>query len=190
MSLVINQTYAKLNIQTTPSNLAIETRSAKLELTHKEASVEIHTELPRVEVDQYECFATSGLMSANDLTREAAQMALQQALAYISKVAGDGDSMAAIESKTNPIPSIVERDAFPEKEFGMDVMPKARPQITVTGGIRIQSPGSSEGNYGVQGRYTPGSINMNYTPANVNISMAQYASINIRNEKTGFNKTA
>ncbi len=190
MSLVINQTYAKLNIQTTPSDLSIQTRRANLELTHKEAKVDIHTELPRVEIDQYECFATSGLMNDLDRSIELAQSAMQQALSYAGKVAQDGDSMAAIENPSSPLPGIVERDAFPEKEFGIDLMPKARPKITVTGGVQIRSNSNEDANNGIQGSFTPGSININYTPARVNISMAQYASINIRNEKTGFDITA
>ena len=188
MGLEISRTPTKLSIETTPSNLSIQTQKAKLELSHKEAKIDVQTELPRVIIDQYECFATSGLMGPLDLTRQAAQRAMQQALTYAAKVAGDGDSMAAIENPSSPLPTIVERDAYPEYEFGLDYMPKARPKITVTGGVQINAQRNAEGvSNGVQGTFTRGSISMNYKPAKVNISMAQYPSISIRYSGGKFN---
>lgn len=187
MALSISRTDAKLNIETTKSVLTIQSRQAKLDLRHKEAMVDVHTELPRVEIDQYECFATSGLMGPVDLTRSEAQRALQQALTYTSKVAADGDSMAAIENSSSPMPDIVERDAYPEHEFGLDYMPKARPKITVTGGIQLAARRNAEGiSNGVEGTITPGDINIRYTPSQVKISMQQYASLNIKNVRNGF----
>lgn len=191
MGLTINHTDAKLNIETTKSLLSIQSQRANLQLSHKEAKLDIRTELPRVKIDQYECFATSGLMGPIDLTRQEGQRAMQQALAYAAKVAGDGDAMAAIENPGNPLPGIVERDAYPVHEFGLDYMPKARPKITVTGGVQIsnqQSGGAA--NNGIEGTITPGSISINYDPARVRISMAQYASISINYQPSGFNSFA
>lgn len=188
VGLEINRIPARLNIETSPSHLSIQTRKARLELSHREAKVDIHTELPRVVIDQYECFATSGLMGPIDLTRQEAQRGMQQALTYASKVAGDGDSMAAIENP-DPLPDIAERDAFPEHEFGLDYMPKARPKITVTGGVQIQVQRNAEGaNNGVQGTYIPGSVSIDYTPVRVRISMVQYPSINIKYNQSRFDK--
>jgi len=177
---------AKYHIETTPSRLSIETRKARLELSHKEAKLDVQTELPRVIIDQYECFATSGLMNVFDLTREAAQRGMQQALIFAGKVAGDGDRMAALENPS-PLPDIVLRDAFPEKEFVLDYMPKARPKISVTGGVQISDQGNGQGiTNGVQGTYIPGSVSYQYTPAQVRINMQQYASISMRYERTKF----
>jgi len=188
MAISITHTDAKLDIETTRSMLSIQSRQAELDLRHKEAKVDVHTELPRVEIDQYECFATSGLMGPNDLTRSEAQRAMQQALEYTAKVAGDGDSMAAIENRTSPLPDIAERDAYPEHEFGIDYMPKARPRITVTGGIKMASQRNGDGiSNGVEGTITPGDLKINYTPGQVRINMQQYASINIKNVPKGFN---
>lgn len=185
MGLVINRTDAKLNIETTRSQLSVQTRKANLELSHKEAKVDVHTDLPRVEVDQYECFATSGLKGILDLTKEAAQRGMQQALNYASTTAQNGDAMGAIENRSDPIPDIALKDAYPEHEFGLDYMPKARPRITVTGGVQVTSQRNSEGiSNGVNGNFTPGSITMDYTPSQVKISLEQYASLNMRYERT------
>lgn len=186
MALTISHTDTKLDIETTRSMLSIQSRQAKLDLRHKEAKVDVHTEQPKVVIDQYECFATSGLMGPIDLTRSEGQRAMQQALTYASKAAADGDSMAAIENDS-PLPGIVERDAYPEHEFGLDYMPKARPKITVTGGVQISSQRNAEGiSNGVEGEITPGSLSIRYTPGQVRISVQQYASLSIRNERTGF----
>jgi len=180
MGLEISTTPARLSIETTASQLSVRTRKASLELAHTQAKVNVHTELPRVIIDQYECFATSGLMGPVDLTRQAAQRAMQQAITYTAKVAGDGDSMAAIENPIDPMPDIVERDAFPEHEFGLDYMPKARPVITVTGGVWISIEGEAGASNGIHGRYTPGRVSIDYTPAQVRIRMAQYPSIKMK----------
>jgi hypothetical protein len=189
MGLEINRIPARLHIETTPSHLSIQTRKARLELEHKEAKVNVHTELPRVMIDQYECFATMGLMGPVDLTRQEGQRAMQQALTFAGKVSGDGDSMAAIENPSDPMPDIVERDAFPEHEFGLDYIPKARPKITVTGGVQINAERNAEGaNNGVHGTYTPASASFVYTPAKVRISMAQYPAISMKYHHSKFDK--
>ena len=158
--------------------MEIETRNARLEFKQKHAKVNIETELPRVLIDQYECFASAGLKSPFDLTREAAQRGYQQAMEYIGKYAQDGDTLAAIEQGGYPIADIVVRDAYPEHIFDIDFIPKARPKITVTGGIKYDAEKNSQGiNNGVEGTYTPGYASINYTPAKVSIYMEQYNSI-------------
>jgi len=180
MGLEINRMPTRLNVETIPSRLSIQTRRAKLELRHEEARVDIQTELPRVVIDQYECFASMGVMGPVARTRHEGQRAMQQALAYASKVAADGDSMAAIENP-DPLPDIAERDSRTEHEFGLDYIPKARPKITVTGGVQIRARPNAEGiTNGVRGTYTPADISIEYTPAQVRISVAQYPSISMR----------
>jgi hypothetical protein len=89
MGLEISRVHAKLDIQTTPSRLDIQTRKAKLEFRNKRERVDVRTELPRVIIDQSECFASMGLMKPVDLTRQEGQWSMQHALTYASKVSGD-----------------------------------------------------------------------------------------------------
>jgi hypothetical protein len=189
VGLEISRVPAKLNIETTPSRLDIRTRKAKLEFRTERAKVEIHTELPRVVIDQYECFKSMGLMGPVDLTRQEGKYAMQQALKYAAKISGDGDSIAAVENPQDPMPDIVERDAWPVREFVLDYIPKARPKITVTGGVQIDPEGVSQSaSNGVQASYTPPDIRMNYSPAQVRISVAQYPSISMRYVSNRFDK--
>jgi len=181
MSIEINRTNAQLGIERTPSRLEMRSESARLELHQKHAKVNIRTELPKVKIDQYEAFASAGLKNCYDLIREISQRAYQHVLEYIGKVAEDGDTLAAIERGGNPIADIAERDAYTEHEFGYNYIPKARPKIEVTGSLKFYPERNAEGvNNGVEGRFIPGSLKINYTPAKVKIYMKQYPSISIK----------
>lgn len=187
MGLQITQTYAQLSINTTPGKLEINTTKPKLEIHREGPRLDIRTQQAVVIIDQSECFATSGLKSSVDLTRDFAQRGMQSAVDFTSKTASDGTMLAAIQNKgVNVIKQIAVRDAYPTHEFGLDVMPKARPKISFKGGIDINVNTNSEGAMnGITGDFTQGSFNMNVIPANVNISVSRYNSINISN--TGSN---
>ncbi|HHW49101.1 MAG TPA: hypothetical protein GXX14_10885 [Clostridiaceae bacterium] len=178
MGIIINQVHAKIGIERIPSKLEMESRMARLELRQNHAKVNIRTELPRVEIDQYECFASAGLKKPIDLMREAAQRAYQHVLEYIGKVAADGDRFAAIELGGNPIAETAVRDAYPEHEFNIDFIPKARPKITVKGSVQIDPERNAEGaNNGVEGKFIPGELKINYIPARIRIYIEQYNQI-------------
>lgn len=180
MGLSITRTDARLGIETTPGRFDMESRRASLELHQKQAKVNIESELPKVLIDQYEAFASAGLKNSGDQAREAADLGYQQVMEFIGKVAEDGDTFAQIESGGNPIASFAERDAFPEKEFGLGFIPTTGPKFDVTGELNIQAEPNAEGvNNGVEGNYIPAQLNVNYTPAVVRIYMMNNPSINI-----------
>jgi hypothetical protein len=183
MGLVIDRTNAQYEIDRIPSKLDIQTQNARLDLHQKQAKVNIKTEMPRVLIDQYEAFASSGLKNSIDLAKEAAQLGYQQFLKYIGKKVDDGHALAAIEKGGNPIAEIARRDSLSEKEFGYDYMPKTGPKIEVTGSVQFDPEPNGEGILnGVEGEYHPGSININYTPDKIQIHMKQYGSLDIHYE--------
>ena len=180
--------HAKLDIQTTPSRLDIQTRKAKLEFRNKRNELTCALNC-RGSSRSIECFASMGLMKPVDLTRQEGQWSMQHALTYASKVSGDGDSVAAIENPQDPMPDIVERDTYPEREFVLDFIPKARPRINVTGGVQINTEKNAEGtSNGVQATYTPPEIRIDHKASQVRIRMAQYPSIRMRYVPGRFNK--
>jgi hypothetical protein len=183
MGLEIRTVPAKLHVETTRPRLDIKTRRAQLKVSHTNTELDVHTEMPRVIIDSDECFDSIGLMDPINLMRKAAQQGMKQALEYTGKVAEDGDRMAELENPADPIPEIALRDAYPEHEFVLDFIPKGRPKITVTGGVRI----SKKNEANVRGEYTPGGVSIRYTPAEVKISVAQYASISMKYVREGFN---
>ena len=182
VGLTINQTNARIGIDRKPGRLEIESRNAVLMLHQKHAKVNIHTEFPIVQIDQYKCFASAGLKGCVDLSREWAQMGRQKVLEYTKKTVNDGNRLAAIEKGRNPIADIAERDAYPVHEFGIDCIPKERPEISVMGGeVDINPERNSEGvNNGVKGKYTRGSVNEKYTPGNVKVYLLQKASMSFK----------
>ncbi|KNY28625.1 DUF6470 family protein [Pseudobacteroides cellulosolvens] len=181
MSLEISQTYARLGVDRTQSSFEIKTKYATLELDSKEPKINIRTELPKVEIDQYECFASAGLKNPLDLTEDMVERSKENAIEYIGKIAADGDMLAAIEKGGHPIPEIAARDAYPQHEFGMVTIPSTGPKITVTGSLEIEPERTSEGaNNGVDAVYTPGELDIRYTPDKIRFYMEQYASVNIK----------
>jgi len=182
MGITISQTYAKIGVETTPGRLEIESSRASLDISREQARISIHNERPIIEIDQYEAFASAGLKNSFDLLLSAKQEAYRNLLDYIGKTAADGDRFAAIEKGGNPIAEIAERDAFPEHEFVMDFIPKTGPRFNVRAwtveidpGV-INEPGIRNG---VRTSFSPGKVNINYTPAAVNLYVAQKASIKI-----------
>lgn len=181
MGLSISQTFARIGIETTPGRMEIQTRAASLDIQHKDIQLNIHTELPKVIIDQHDAFSSAGLKGNMEIVADAAQRGYQQLLDYIGKTAEDGEALAAIENGGNPIADIAFRDSFTEHEFGIDYIPKVGPKIDVTGSISF-NPDHVNGigmRNGVVINVTPGSVNVNYTPSKLKIFMAQYPSIHI-----------
>jgi len=178
MGLNITQTYAKIGVDRSPSRLQIQARNASLEIRQKHAKVNMDIELPRVEIDQYESFASAGLKNNGDMIKEGAQKGYQKAYEYIGKLVQDGNALAAIENGGNPIAEIARRDSLKMHEFNIDFIPKVAPKITVKGELNFDPEKNSEGvNNGVDGKYTPADLNINYSPSQVKVFLSQYASI-------------
>lgn len=174
MGLTIQQSFAKIGIETTRPKLEMNTTPSKLELKQHYTQVTIHTENPRIQIDQSEAFASAGLKSFQELTRDQNELAYNHVMEYIGKTAEDGDMLAAIEKGGNPLADIAERNAFPEKEFGFSVLPKVGPKISLIDGYVWIDPGPSLGAHnGVEGNYIPGNITYNYIPGDVKIYLRQ-----------------
>ena len=186
MGLRIDQTYAKIDIGRTPASLEMQTQYPKLELHQKQARLNIHTEFPKLQIDQYEEFASAGLKGVTDMLREANANAYQHVMEYIGQTAEDGDRLAAIEKGGNPIADIAKEHAYPEHEFGVDVLPKVPPKFSVISGhvdIELEDGALNK----VETNFTWGKINFNYLPSNVTISLKQYASISMKYEPNKIN---
>jgi hypothetical protein len=181
MSLQITRTDARIGVQSTPARIDTNTNNAQLELHHENATVEIKNDFPKVVISNRECFNTSGLKDLQSFMREAVQLGYQASSSYTAKVAGDGDSYAQVENGSNPMTSIVVRDAYPVHEFNIDFIPKARPDIRIAGGVQYTPQNALGGaNNGVEGTYTPGNVRFNVTPYNVKIYLTQNPSIDIK----------
>jgi len=84
-----------------------------------------------LEIEQYEVFANLGYKCTRDLLRDSVENTYRHTIEYIGKTAEDGDRLAAIELGGTPIADMAERDAFPEKIFGLEIAPYTGPKIDV-----------------------------------------------------------
>lgn len=183
MGLSISRTDIQLGIDRTPSALYTQTQNARLDLHHTDAKLNIRTELPRVTIDQYECFASAGLKNNFDQIKDLSQRAYQHIMEFIGQTSGDGRLLAAIENGGNPIAAIAKRDSFPEQVIGLGFIPEARPEFDVTGDFKIEPVLDSKGMTNrVDGDYTPGRVDINYQPAKISIYVKQYPSVSIQYE--------
>lgn len=163
-----------ISIHSVNAKLDIQSTRAELDMKQQQAQVQIDTKLPRVIIDQTECFNTSGLKNNTALIDTAANEAKQNALQYIETTVGDGHTFAAIENPGTTgeiVAQIATRNMFQEHEFGLVSMPSARPRIEVTGSINIDFLPRDLGTLnGVTNYVNLGKIYTQYTPANVTIN--------------------
>ncbi len=174
--LRIEQTYGKVGVETQNSQLRVSSRQNKLQMNQTHAKIEIDRKLPQVYIDQRECFATAGLKNYYELTREAAQQGMQQAMEYTSRYAADGDALARIEYGGNPIAEIALRNSYTEHEFNIDLIPKVRPKIEFDGHLRFSM---RRGEINTQ-MSNEGLVRINFTEPKIRVYVAQQPSIRIQ----------
>ncbi|MGE4284121.1 MAG: DUF6470 family protein [Clostridia bacterium] len=174
--LQISQTHAQIGIETQKAQLYMQSLPAKLNMHQEYAKIEIELDLPKVHIDQYQCFAEAGRKNNRDLLKETVQLASQQAMQYIAKTAADGKTLQAVQDGGNAIAEIAARGAGSQKkEFGMVTIPKSRPKIEVTGDVKLYYRSG-----GVQYSYQSGEMKIQATPSEINIYMKQYTSIQFK----------
>ncbi|WP_066505906.1 DUF6470 family protein [Abyssisolibacter fermentans] len=140
MKLSINSTNALIGINTTKSQMQIRQPKGKLSIQHTDTSFEVTSEKPRIIIDQYQCFAESGLKNNIDLSKDNSQYSKQKAIEGIRRRVEDGNRLANIKKgMPNAITELATKNCHgPKKEFNMITMPRSRPKIDVTGYINIK----------------------------------------------------
>lgn len=176
----------QLRITTVPSLIGIRTQPAKVKIQNpqpvlqmkQQPRLNIETELPKVHIDQYKCFAELGYKNFLDLARSGAQRGYQRAMEYIAQTAQDGDRLAAIELCGNTIADIAEERSYHVPETEPISLPFPKPRFFVTGKVSID--------------YQPGKVHFSAVvhpvrydviPHKVEIYLRQYPAISI--EYTG-----
>ncbi len=175
----------RISIQQTPGRIAIESRQAKLNLTSRQvrmnmrqlpAVLEIERTNPRIEIDQTEAFASSGLKTPLTMARDFYNGALSAGLSAIGSIAEEGLQFLRIEDKGNPIyQAAVQRMDSKMRQFGAVAMPGVRPKIhLVPGELDIRwTPRGVEADW----EFIDGKAD--FIPHEVNIWMDPYPSIEI-----------
>lgn len=175
MQFRITHVWPRIEINTIPAQQWLEQIPARIEITTQPTKTEMVGEPFRVEINQYPCFAETGLKNVFDLTRDEAERAKQLVLEGIGRRAEEGDELAAIEHKGNPLAEQAEAVTNPPPaEFNIAFMPQSRPEITVSGGKKLLiEPGK------VEISFRPGQVIHDYQPGKVEIYLAQKPELQI-----------
>ncbi len=99
----------------------------------------IDRKLPKVYIDESQCFEEAGLKGPIEFSKDEAKYAHLAGLQGIGRIVDEGNRMANIENNmSDAIPEIALENTFNEKEFNLDTIPKSRPKIEVDGYLKIQ----------------------------------------------------
>lgn len=176
MSLNISFQSARVGMNIRQGEFSMQSRKPEISLNQKHAKADIKYEHPKVIIDQYPSFASSGLKNFRDLTRQNAQEASANASQYTSKLVSDGNLMAQIESGIDAIAHIAKRDFIDQKEYDIGTIPRERPKIDVEGDVSVNWEGV---NNGVQIQSSSGDLDINYMKGGVDVYLEQKNFINI-----------
>jgi len=173
--LQIKSTPGLIGINTIHGRQSIEQPKGKLEINQPKAEMHINSELPKVIIDQYQCFAEAGLKNPTDLMKDIRQWSYKCLMEGIANYNQEGDMLARIETGSNPMPMIAENRAFPRYDFNIDFIPKSRPKIDV-------KMGHVDINWDIKKpiiNYAVRKPVIDYQPGKVEISMRQWPDLEI-----------
>lgn len=101
--------------------------------------VYIDRKLPKVTIDQYECFAEAGLKNNADFSKEYVEYSKSKASEAIEQIVYEGDRMAMIENRMpDAIPEIAFENSIKEKDWNMNMIPESRPKIDIDGYLNLE----------------------------------------------------
>jgi len=175
MELRIESQIALIGIERTEGQYEIKQHQWPMTLNATDAQLEIHMEEAVLRIDQHQCFAEAGLKSAIELGKMLAAKGRTVALKAISRIAREGKEMADFHKGVVLPAQAKGRFNFRKQEFTFDMIPKSRPEITVT-------PGEVTGQFqqgGVDirtGKITP---EVNYHRGQIDVYLRQKNSIQI-----------
>lgn len=174
------------SIQTKPALLGMETKPARLswkseqpvvELESQNVELNIQSTLPKIKIDQSQCFSESGLKSINELNAENAQRAVSDMYQSIGRIVEQGNELTNFYSGGNVIADQGYNNAYTQfdKDFNMVTMPKSRPKITLEPGEVKMDPTTPK----VIATPRLSKIDFQYQPGKVDIYLRQKPEISM-----------
>ncbi|WP_371362987.1 putative protein YviE [Sporomusa rhizae] len=172
LTLNISQQYAKISISTTRAEMNLSTTRPQLSMENEPAKVEISQPKGELDIDWDPFRASYGIKTCSQVSRDYAELGRQAALEGIGRIAEEGNRMAKIESKEDPMVAMAAESTLPpEPEITWSWLEPPSIRYTAHPVKFKPSPGH------LTVKFTPGTVDMNYKPANVDIRMAQYPSV-------------
>ncbi len=149
----------------------------KLDMTTEHPKIEIETTKPKIEIDQSQCFDECGLKSPSSLISEIVQYSRSIGLQAIGRIAEQGNELANIQNKENPIPRQAEYNRFGQYVYETNIgyMPASRPKINfIESHVDIRLV---EGRVNNNTVYDPPKIN--FSPPSIDYYVDDYGSVEI-----------
>lgn len=172
-----------IRIQTQQGFLAARTQPARLEGAYEKkdlsirgnngARVQLQTELPRIQIDQRESFASAGLQRWLPQYLEFCEKSFQAGLERIGGIVSEGIRMMEIEKGGNAIAEIARNKGY--KEVRLTISSVTPPRISsIPGSVEVQDASSE-----VQTEWRDIDSTVRYTPASIEFSWNTRPSIEI-----------
>lgn len=136
LQLQINHTWPQIGINRTPSRLEMQKPGYTLSMSVSQAKISVEATLPKITIDQSQCFSEAGLKGNADLAAEMASLSKSAMLGSIGRIVDQGNEMANLPNASNAISDQAYYNAYEQfdKEFNIDTIPKSRPKIGVIEG--------------------------------------------------------
>jgi hypothetical protein len=178
-----------IRISTTPAILNhnvqkpiqdIVQKKADLDIKQVHSKVRVEGTLPKIRIDQSQCFDEAGLKTPLNLTYANSDYARQQMLQAIGRIAEQGDELSNVHKRYNAIATQAYQNAYGQFEFdwNIDYIPKSRPKIDlIEGQLDIKVEGGT-----VQNDTRINAPQINYTPGKVSFYLKQQNSITMEYE--------
>ncbi|MFZ5945236.1 MAG: DUF6470 family protein [Bacillota bacterium] len=173
--LQIRTTAGLIGINSSLGRQSIQQFRGEQIIRQPKAEMHIDQELPKVLIDQYQCFAEAGLKKPLDLLKEVSQYTYKKIMENIAAKCQEGDMLAQIEKGGNPLKEIARQSSFPQYDFNIDFIPKSKPKIEVTGYLNIKWEIKQPEIF-----YEVKKPVIDYQPGKVEISMRQWPDIEMR----------
>ncbi len=178
LSLQVNHTWPQLGINRTPGRFEMQSPGYTLNMSVTQAQVTVESTLPKITIDQSQCFSEAGRKGNAELTAEMVSYARNAMLSSVGRIAEQGNQLANIPNASGAIADQAYYNAYEQfdKEFNLGTIPKSQPRIDVIEGkldIKV-----------IEGQVTnnsvPQKLSLQYQKGAVEIYLKQRPSIETR----------
>ena len=178
--LHIAQTSAQIDIRSKRAELRVlQSRKLQMSMRQVGTQMQIQTRRPKLDIDQTQCFAESGLKTSLEMAHTFYNESLTRGMEAIQSIAEEGVRFLQIEKKGNPFAEIARQRGVHIKRPVIVAMPRSRPQVSFQPGevnITWTQPHVEMEWHWIEAQ-------VEYIPYEVNITMLSYPSLDIRIEE-------
>lgn len=169
MELRVTAKHGQIGIRTADAVLSMRSFRPSMTVSTQRPELNVQNRPVRVKIDQSQCFSEAGLKGIFELNRDIAQEGRQAVLEGIAQMVADGNTMAAIQHKSEAVVELAVEKSLPlPADFNITFIPRSRPLIEVEGGVSF-NPTPGRVNLQVEVRPTE----IKYQPYQIDIYLAQ-----------------